>query len=229
MVRDVASISGEGGGRAGPEQEARCWMSKICCMGGLMKKMNSIRENGFNCSGFIIKRLCLAEVRESPRGASLASQAIANEDEVLADLDVDLVGDLGNDQDLASSSDRTGIGAPIEAPIDEESPIDEEAHIEEINTKVRKSWIQDRQADKEKYAGIVCVKLELCVYMHSKLKERGCVERTSLSRALAKVICKMLTNQAHMDRVHQRICGARPAPRALPQDQEDGHQDIGPQ
>lgn len=188
-----------------------------------MKKKNSIRENGFNCSGFIIKRLCLAEVRESPRGASLATQAIANEDEVLADLDVDLVGDLGNDQDLASSSDRAGIGAPIEAHIEEEAP------IEELNTKFRKSCIQDRQADKEKFAGMLFVKLELCVYVHSKLKERGGVERTSLSRELVNVIRKMLTEQAHMDRVHQRICGASLAPRAFSQDQKGGHQDIGPQ
>ncbi|WP_139174409.1 hypothetical protein [Janthinobacterium lividum] len=179
-----------------------------------MKKMNSIRENGFNCSGFIIKRLCLAEVRESPRGASLATQAISNEDEVLADLDVDLVGDLGNDQDLASSSDQAGIGAPIEAPIEEEAPIDE------LNTKFRKICIQDQQADKEKYAGMLFVKLELCVYLHSKLKERGCVERASLSRELANVIRKMLMDQAHMDRVHQRICGASLAPRAFSRDQK---------
>ncbi|MGK5063946.1 hypothetical protein [Janthinobacterium sp. LB3P112] len=188
-----------------------------------MKKMKSRRENGFNCSGFIINRLCRAEVRESPRGASLATQAIANEDEVLADLDVDLVGDLGNDQDLLSSSDRAGIGAPIEAPIEEEVP------IEELNTKFRKSCIQDRQADKEKYAGMLFVKLELCVYVHSKLKERGGVERTSLSRELVNVIRKMLTEQAHMDRVHQRICGASLAPRAFSQDQKGGHQDIDPQ
>ncbi|MGK5035431.1 hypothetical protein [Janthinobacterium sp. LB3P118] len=192
-----------------------------------MKKVNSIRENGFNCSGFIINRLCLAEVRESPRGASLATQTIANEDVVLADLDVDLVGDLGNDQDLASSSDRAGIGAPIEVHI--EAPIEEEVPIEELNTKFRKSCIQDRQADKEKYAGMLFVKLELCVYVHSKLKERGGVERTSLSRELVNVIRKMLTEQAHMDRVHQRICGASLAPRAFSQDQKGGHQDIDPQ
>lgn len=204
-------------------------MSKICCMGGLIKKMNSIRENGFNCSGFIIKRLCLAEVRESPRGASLATQAISNEDEVLADLDVDLVGDLGNDQDLASSSDQAGIGAPIEAPIEEEVPIEEEAPIEEPNTKFRKSCIQDQQADKKKYAGMLFVKLELCVYLHSKLKERGCVERASLSRELENVIRKILTDQVHMDRVHQKICGASLAPRAFSQDQKGGHQDIDPQ
>ncbi|AQR69849.1 hypothetical protein BZG29_17095 [Janthinobacterium sp. LM6] len=189
--------------------------------------MKSRRENGFNCSGFIINRLCLAEVRESPRGASLATQAIANEDEVLADLDVDLVGDLGNDQDLASSSDRAGIGAPIEVHI--EAPIEEEVPIEELNTKFRKSCIQDRQADKEKYARMLFVKLELCVYVHSKLKERGGVERTSLSRELAKVIRKVLTNQAHMDRVHQRICGASLALRAFSQDRKGGHQDIDPQ
>ncbi|MGK5028804.1 hypothetical protein [Janthinobacterium sp. MDT1-19] len=188
-----------------------------------MKKMNSTLENGFNCSGFIIKRLCLAEVRESPRGASLATQAISNEDEVLADLDVDLVGDLGNDQDLASSSDQAGIGAPIEAPIEEEAPIDE------LNTKFRKSCIQDQQADKEKYAGMLFVKLELCVYLHSKLKERGCVERASLSRELENVIRKILMDQVHMDRVHQRICGASLAPRAFSQDQKGGHQDIDPQ
>ena len=192
-----------------------------------MKKMKSRRENGFNCSGFIINRLCLAEVRESPRGASLATQPIANEDEVLADMDVDLVGDLGNDQDLASSSDRAGIGAPIEAHI--EAPIEEEAPIDELNTKFRKSCIQDQQAYKEKYAGMLFVKLELCVYVHSKLKERGCVEPASLSRELENVIRKILTDQVHMDRVHQRICGASLAPCAFSQDQKGGHQDIDPQ
>lgn len=136
------------------------------------------------------------------------------QEELLKDGDVDLIGDLGNSQDDAASSDDAGIGR--------------------AEFRARKEMIHERREGKGKATGkgegegkdaavlssMFSLSVELRFGASHSLKEHRCEEEPSLSLELAAVIRKMLTNQEHMDRVHQRICGSKMLPRARIHDRD---------
>lgn len=110
--------------------------------------------------------------------------------------------------------------------------------LEELNLRFVWGMIHDQQEgkgtgrDAAVFSPMFSLSVELRFGARHSLKEHcgeeehRCEEGDILSLELAAVIRKMLTNQDHMDRVHQRICGSKMLPRtsihdrdALPQGQ----------
>ncbi|MGK5024227.1 hypothetical protein [Janthinobacterium sp. RB2R34] len=194
--------------------------------------MNRTLKVCLSCPCLVIKVQDLAPTPGRPGRPTLRAHHIATDvahdsdqdavhdfvtqEELLKDADIDLIGDLGNSQDDAASSDDAGIGR--------------------AGFRARKEMIYERQEGKGKAtatgkgegegkdAAVLSLMFSLSVELrfgarHS-LKEHRCEEEPSLSLELAAVIRKMLTNQEHMDRVHQRICGSKMLPRARIHDRD---------
>lgn len=189
-----------------------------------MREMNRTLKVCLSCPCLVIKVQDLAPTPGRPGRPTLMAHHIATDvahdidqdavhdfvtqEELLKDADIDLIGDLGNSQDDAPSSDDAGIGR--------------------AESRARKEMIHERQEGKGKGEGkdaavlssMFSLSVELRFGARHSLKEHRYEEEPSLSLELAAVIRKMLTNQEHMDRVHQRICGSKMLPRTRIHDRD---------
>lgn len=213
-----------------------------------MREMNRTLKVCLSCPCLVIKVQDLAPTPRRLGRPTLMAHHIATDvahdsdqdavhdfvtqEELLKDADIDLIGDLGNSQDDTASSDDAGIGrAEFRA---------RKEMIHELQEGTGKGKGKGKATGKGegegKDAAVLSSMFSLSVELrfgarHSLIKHRceeehRCKEGDSLSLELAAVIRKMLTNQEHMDRVHQRICGSKMLPRtrihdrdALPQGQ----------
>lgn len=199
-----------------------------------MREMNRTLKVCLSCPCLVIKVQDLAPTPGRPGRPTLMAHHIATDvahdsdqdavhdfvtqEELLKDADIDLIGDLGNSQDDAASSDDAGIGrAEFRA---RKEMIHERQEGKGMGKATGKGEGEGEGKDAAVLSSMFSLSVELRFGARHSLKEHRCEEEPSLSLELAAVIRKMLTNQEHMDRVHQRICGSKMLPRTRIHDRD---------